>query len=161
MKTESSWLDGQVVTRSSQEQEACDSYFRSVKSDTGLPTARHRRNISSKEAVLYARSMTRRCAPQTRYTLRRNTASIIKDLITSNGVIPVPAYRLLKLKNRLLNLENRFLNLENRLLNFENRFLDLVNRFPNLENRSLILENRWLKIACIDILWFWLEQTFS
>ena len=45
-----------------------------------LPKARHRCNISSKGAVLPG-TMTWRWASPTRYTLRRKTASIIKDLI--------------------------------------------------------------------------------
>ena len=45
---------------------------------TVLPTARDRCNISLKGAVLLTCAMTRRWAPQTRYTLRRNTASIIQ-----------------------------------------------------------------------------------
>ena len=44
-------------------------------SDTVLPTACHRYNHSSKEAVLAAGAMTHRWAPPTRYTLRRITAS--------------------------------------------------------------------------------------
>ena len=47
-----------------------------------LPTlaSRHRCDISSKEAVCQG-IMTRRWAPQTRYTLRRITANIMKDFI--------------------------------------------------------------------------------
>ena len=43
--------------------------------------ARHRCGISWKRAVLPAGAMTQRWDPQTRYTLRRNTASVIKELI--------------------------------------------------------------------------------
>ena len=50
-----------------------------VKSNTGLPTARHRCSISSKGAVLPWRNDAN-MGPKTRYTLRRNTASIMKDL---------------------------------------------------------------------------------
>ena len=46
-----------------------------------MPTARHRCDISSKEAVLPVGVMTRKWAPQTRYTHRCDTASIMKDLI--------------------------------------------------------------------------------
>ena len=52
-----------------------------VKSDTVLPTARHRCDVSSKGAVLPAGAMTRRWARQIRYTLQCITASIMKDLI--------------------------------------------------------------------------------
>ena len=62
---------------------AVDLRFKSlaVKSDTVLSTIRHRCDISSKGVVLPAGAMTRRWAPQTRYTLRRNTASTMKHLI--------------------------------------------------------------------------------
>ena len=70
-----------AVTRSSLEREVLGSILRPVKSDILLLTARHRSDISSKEAVLHTGAMTRRWAPQTRYTLRRSTASIMKDLI--------------------------------------------------------------------------------
>ena len=50
-----------------------------VKSDTVLPTARQRCNISLKGVVSPAGAMTRRWAPQTRYTLWRNTARINKQ----------------------------------------------------------------------------------
>ena len=53
---------------------------RTVKSDTVLPTACHRCNASSKGVVLPGRNDAE-MGPQTRYTLRRNTARIIKDLI--------------------------------------------------------------------------------
>ena len=52
-----------------------------IKSGTVLPTARHYRDISLKRVVLPAGAMTRRWAPQTRRSLRRNTANIMKDLI--------------------------------------------------------------------------------
>ena len=45
-----------------------------------VPTARYRYNISSKKVVLLG-GMSGRSAPSTRYTLRWNTASIMKDLI--------------------------------------------------------------------------------
>ena len=48
-----------------------------VKSDTVLPTARPRCDISSKDAVLPG-AMTRKWALKTRYRLRRNTASRMK-----------------------------------------------------------------------------------
>ena len=53
---------------------------RPVKSDTVLPTARHRCDISSKDAVFHG-VMMRRWAPPTRYTLQRKVASTRKDLI--------------------------------------------------------------------------------
>ena len=56
---------GRAVTRSSLEREVRGSNLGLVKSNTVLPTG----------------AMTRRWAPQTGYTLRRNTASIMKDLI--------------------------------------------------------------------------------
>ena len=46
-----------------------------------LPSARHCCDISSKWAMLPACAMTRKWARPTRYTLRHNTESIIKDLI--------------------------------------------------------------------------------
>ena len=46
---------GRAVTRSSLEREIWGSNLRPVKSDTGLPTARHRCDISSKEALLIGR----------------------------------------------------------------------------------------------------------
>ena len=52
------------------------SNLRLVKLNKVFSMACHRREISSNETVLPARS-----DPQTRYTLRRNTASIMKDLI--------------------------------------------------------------------------------
>ena len=96
---------GRAVTRSSLEREVRGSNLGPVKSDAVLSAARHRCNISSKGAVLPGRNdaemgpanslhasataatflrkelccpgaMTRRWAPQTRYTLRRTTASI-------------------------------------------------------------------------------------
>ena len=56
------------------------------KSQTGQigkvsPMASHRLDISSKEAVFITGAMMRRWALPTRYTLQRNTASIMKDLI--------------------------------------------------------------------------------
>ena len=50
---------------------------RAVKSDTVLPTARHRCDISSKDAVLPEGNDTE-MGLQTRYMLRRNTASTMK-----------------------------------------------------------------------------------
>ena len=47
---------GRAVTRSSLEREVCGSNLGPVKSDTVLPTARHRCDISSKEAVLPGRN---------------------------------------------------------------------------------------------------------
>ena len=58
-----------------------DSNLGLVKSDTVLPTARLRRDISLKEAMLLAGLITRRWGPQTRYTLWRNTTYTVKDLI--------------------------------------------------------------------------------
>ena len=48
--------DGRAVTRSSLEREVWGSNLGPVKSDTVLPTARHRCDISSKEAVLPGRN---------------------------------------------------------------------------------------------------------
>ena len=48
--------DGRAVTRSSLEREVWGSNLGPVKSDTMLPTARHRCDISSKEAVLPRRN---------------------------------------------------------------------------------------------------------
>ena len=45
-----------AVTRSSLEREVWGSNLRTVKSDTSLPTARHRCDISSKETVLPGRN---------------------------------------------------------------------------------------------------------
>ena len=56
---------GRAVTRSSLEREGLR-----FKWDTVLPTARHRCDISSKEAVLPLGAMTRRWDPPTHYTLR-------------------------------------------------------------------------------------------
>ena len=47
---------GRAVTRSSLERKVWDSNLRLVKSDTVLPTARHRCDISSKGAVLPGRN---------------------------------------------------------------------------------------------------------
>ena len=47
---------GQAVTRSPQDRQVCGSNLGLVKSDTLLPTARHRCDISSKEAVLLGRN---------------------------------------------------------------------------------------------------------
>ena len=55
-------------------------FWLKVKPNTVLPAARHRCDILSKEVVYPTDAMTRRWAPQTRYTRRRNTASIMKDL---------------------------------------------------------------------------------
>ena len=52
-----------------------------VKSVTVLPMTRHRCDISCVVAVLPAGAMTRRWIPPTRYTLRRITGSLMKDLI--------------------------------------------------------------------------------
>ena len=70
---------GWAVTRSSLEREVWGSKLGPVKSDTVLPTARHRCDISSKELCCLG-AMTRRWAPPTCYTLRPITASIMKDL---------------------------------------------------------------------------------
>ena len=51
-----------------------------VKLDTVFPTARHRCDISSKEAVSPGRNDAK-MGPPTHYTLRRITASIMKDLM--------------------------------------------------------------------------------
>ena len=62
------------------EQEVRGSNLGLVKSNTVLPTARHRCDISLKEAVLPGRNDVE-MGPPTRYTLWRITASIMKDLI--------------------------------------------------------------------------------
>ena len=49
---------------------------REVKWGAELPAARHRCDIFLKEALLRAGAMTRRWAPQTRYTFQDNTTSI-------------------------------------------------------------------------------------
>ena len=72
---------GRAVIRSSLVREVWGSNFGPVKSDTVLPTARHRCDIISKGAVLLKGAVTRKWTPQACYTLRRITASIIKDLI--------------------------------------------------------------------------------
>ena len=72
---------GREVTRLFLEQEVSSSNLGPVMLDTVLPTARHRCDITSKEAVLPAAAMTWRWAPPTHYMLRRNTASMMKDLI--------------------------------------------------------------------------------
>ena len=56
------------------------SNLKQVKSNTVLPTAFHRSNISSKEAVLPGHNDAEMDS-QTRCTLRHNTASVIKNLI--------------------------------------------------------------------------------
>ena len=71
---------GQVVMHSFVEQRGQGSNLGLLKSNTVLPTARHRCNISLKEAVLPTGAITRRWAPQTRFKHRHDTASIIKDL---------------------------------------------------------------------------------
>ena len=82
----SNWADNhrpvcRVVTCLSLEREVWDSNLGPVKSDTMLPTARHRCEISSKGAMLSTGAMTQKGAPPTRYTLRPITASIMKDWI--------------------------------------------------------------------------------
>ena len=78
-----------MATRSSQELEVRGSNLGSVKLDSVLPTARHRCDISSKEAVLPAGTMTRRRASQTRYTLWCNTARIMEDLIFQTEIAKI------------------------------------------------------------------------
>ena len=67
--------------RLSPKREVWGSHFGPIKLDAVLPTARYSCDISSRGAVLPTGTMIRRWAPQTRYTLRRNTASIKTDLI--------------------------------------------------------------------------------
>ena len=50
-------------------EEVCSSNLGPIKSNTVLPTDRHHCNV------------TRRRAPQIRYTLQRNTSNIMKDLM--------------------------------------------------------------------------------
>ena len=71
----------QAVTRSPREREILGSNLGPVKSNTMLPTTRHRCDIFSKEVVLPTGATTRKWALQTRYTLRHNTASMMKDLV--------------------------------------------------------------------------------
>ena len=78
------------------------------KSRTGqigvLQTARHHYNISLKGAVLPG-AMMRRWAPQTRYTLERDTASITEDLILIvNGGIHRQWALMLQYFNKILKL---------------------------------------------------------
>ena len=71
---------GRAVTRSSLERLVSGSNLGSVKSATLLRTARHRCTISSNEAVLPGCNNSEMGSP-TRYTLRRNAASLMKDVI--------------------------------------------------------------------------------
>ena len=71
---------GRAVTHSSLKRDVWSSNLGPVKSDTVWPTARHRCDISSKEAVLRGRNDAE-LGPATRRTPRRNTVNIIKDLI--------------------------------------------------------------------------------
>ena len=82
---------GRAVTHSSLEQEVWSSNFGMVKRNSLLTACKFRHGqteqfanglppLSSKRECCMG-SMTRRWAPLTRYTLRRNTASITKDLI--------------------------------------------------------------------------------
>ena len=73
-------FDGRALTRSSIEREAGGSNFGSVKSNTELPTARHRCNIASKEAVLPERSDAEMDLANSLHASAYR-ASIIKDLI--------------------------------------------------------------------------------
>ena len=52
-----------------------------MKLDIVLPKVRHRRGMSSKGVVLLTGAMTRSWVPPPRKTFRRNTASIMKELI--------------------------------------------------------------------------------
>ena len=69
---------GRVVNRSYLEREVGRLNLETVKSDTVLPTARHRCDVSSKGAVLRGRNDAE-MGPANSFTLRRNTASIMKD----------------------------------------------------------------------------------
>ena len=71
---------GLAVTCPSLEREVCCSNLGPVKSDTVLPTGRHRSNILE-VSVSPAGKMTIRWAQRTRNRLRRNTASITKEMI--------------------------------------------------------------------------------
>ena len=55
--------------------------FKPVNAKPWVPTARHRCDVFSKEALLPAGAMTQKWVLQTRHMLWRNTASTIKDLI--------------------------------------------------------------------------------
>ena len=88
---ELNWPVGWAVTRSSLEREVWSSNLGPVKSDTVLPTERRRCNISSNGAVFRMElcclgAMTLWWAPQTRYSLWPNTASMRKDLILVVGL---------------------------------------------------------------------------
>ena len=69
---------GRAVMRLFLEREVRGSNHGPVKSYTVLPTARHRCDISSKEAVLPGCNDVR-WAPPTRYMLRHDTASTMND----------------------------------------------------------------------------------
>ena len=92
---------GRAIKRSSLEREISPSYLRPVKSDAVLPTACHRCDITSKDTEFLG-AMTQRCASPTHYTLRRNTASIMKGLIK---------YYALKSKKKLLHSINNSVNM--------------------------------------------------
>ena len=70
---------GRAVTRLSLERKVCGSNLGPVTLDTVLTTVRHRGD-NSKFAVLPKRNDAG-MGPQTWYTLRRNTASTMTDLI--------------------------------------------------------------------------------
>ena len=72
---------GRAITCSSVKWEVWGSSLGPVKSDIVLPTIRHHCGISSKKVVLPASKMTRRWVLQTRYTLQRNAACVINDLV--------------------------------------------------------------------------------
>ena len=72
---------GQAITSSFLDSEVWSLNLGPVKSDSVLPKARTRCDISSNGAVLHAGAMTRRWARPTRYTLQCNTVSIMKDVI--------------------------------------------------------------------------------
>ena len=84
-KANDNWPVGRAVTRSSLEREVCDSYLRPVKSNSVLPTARHRCDISSKGAELPRRNDAE-MGPAISYMLWHNTASITKDVIEERKV---------------------------------------------------------------------------
>ena len=80
MKSASWSSNGRTVMRLSLEGEVCGSNLGPAKSGTVLPTARHRRNVSSQGTVLPERNDAEMAAANL-LQQSRNTASIIKDLI--------------------------------------------------------------------------------
>ena len=72
--------DGRALACSSLERELRGSILGPVTSYIMLPTARHRCDIRLKAVVLPGRNDAEN-GPPTRYTLRRNAATLLKDFI--------------------------------------------------------------------------------